>query len=99
MCRSDGTRLSPGTYIIGADCPVCAAQFWAYHTELVLYLAEGARFWRKQRRIQAWPEQEIEINGRAALVTHFESLTSSVKLEVVSASDTAEVISVHESSR
>jgi RNA polymerase sigma-70 factor (ECF subfamily) len=96
LAYSAGTPMSGGWWIASASCPACNSEMWAYHSELALYLPQGQRFWRKQRRIRTLPEQEIEANGRAAIVTRFESLTSTARLEVVSARDTAEIIHVQE---
>jgi hypothetical protein len=40
------------------------------------------------------PPREVEVAGRAALVTHFESVTGSATLDVVSACDTFETLAV-----
>ncbi len=38
------------------------------------------------------PEQQIEVDGAAALVTRFESVTAPARLEVVALRDTFEII-------
>jgi RNA polymerase sigma-70 factor (ECF subfamily) len=93
---SDGTLLSSGARIIGASCAECGTESWTYHTEMVLYLPAGRRFWWKHGRIRALPEQEIDVGGCPAIVTRFEDVTSTIRLEVVSIRDTLEVMSMHE---
>ncbi len=41
------------------------------------------------------PEREIEVDGRAAIVTCFQSVTGQSRLDVVSARDTFELIAVY----
>jgi RNA polymerase sigma factor (sigma-70 family) len=93
---SDGKHLSPGARIVGAWCDVCDAGCWTYHAEMVLYLPAGRRFWQRHKRIRALPEQEVELDGRAALVTSFEDVASTARLEVISARDSLKVLRVHE---
>jgi hypothetical protein len=52
------------------------------------------RFWRANPRMRILPPREVEVAGRAALVTHFESVTGSATLDVVSACDTFETLAV-----
>lgn len=93
---SDGTHLSPGARIVGAWCEDCNTGCWTYHTEMVLYLPAGRRFWQRHKRIRALPEQAIELDGRPALVTRFEDVASTARLEVVSARDTLNVLRIQE---
>jgi RNA polymerase sigma-70 factor (ECF subfamily) len=93
---SDGRHLSPGARIAGAWCDNCNAGCWTYHSEMVLYLPAGRRFWQRHKRIRALPEQQIEIDGCPALVTSFEDVASTARLEVVSARDTLNVLHIHE---
>jgi RNA polymerase sigma factor (sigma-70 family) len=63
----------------------------------VLSLPEGRRFWREHPRMRALPEREIEAQGTSAVVTSFESVTESARLEVVAARDTFEIVGIHAS--
>jgi hypothetical protein len=93
---SDGTHLSPGAWVVGAWCADCDAGCWAYHSELILYLPVGRRFWQRHKRIRALPEREAELDGRPTLVTRFENIAGTARLEVVSARDTLDVVRIHE---
>lgn len=41
------------------------------------------------------PDQHIEVDGRAAIVTSFESVTNNARLDVVCAYDTYEVLRIY----
>jgi hypothetical protein len=45
--------------------------------------------------MQLLPEREVEAAGRSAIVTTFQSLTGQARLEVVTARDVFEIISIH----
>jgi RNA polymerase sigma-70 factor (ECF subfamily) len=62
---------------------------------LALWSPAGRRFWRAHPRLRTLPEREVEAAGRAAIVTSFESVTDAARLDVVSARDTYEILSVH----
>jgi hypothetical protein len=62
---------------------------------LALWSPAGRCFWRAHLRLRTLPEREVEAAGRAALVTSFESVTDGARLDVVSARDTYEILSVH----
>jgi RNA polymerase sigma factor (sigma-70 family) len=62
---------------------------------LALWSPAGRRFWRAHPRLRTLPEREVEAAGRAALVTSFESVADAARLDVVSARDTYEILSVH----
>ena len=87
---------SPGARVVGAWCEDCDAGCWTYHSEMVLYLPAGRRFWQRHKRIRALPEEQLVLDGRPALVTRFEDIASSARLEVVSARDTLKVLRIHE---
>jgi RNA polymerase sigma-70 factor (ECF subfamily) len=52
------------------------------------------RFWRRHPRIRALPAQAIELAGRPAVLTSFESLEVQARLDVIAARDTYEVLRV-----
>jgi RNA polymerase sigma-70 factor (ECF subfamily) len=56
---------------------------------------EGWAFERKHRRIRMLPGREVEAAGVPAIVSRFESVAGSARLEVVLARDTLELIGVH----
>jgi hypothetical protein len=56
---------------------------------------EGWAFEREHRRIRTLPGREVEAAGVPAIVSRFESVARSARLEVVLARDTLELIGVH----
>jgi len=62
---------------------------------LSLWRPEGQRFWRDHPRIRLLPERTIEADGRAAIVTSYESVTGRATLDVIADRDTFRVIGVH----
>jgi hypothetical protein len=88
-------RGQRGVYL-RCDCRVgqhrlCSSQSRA----LTLQLPAAQRFWREHPRMRFVPEREIDIGGQAAVVSGFESLSDSARLEVVALRDTFEVISIN----
>lgn len=73
-------------------CDACGAIFDISLQGLALWRPEGRRFWREHPKIQALPDREVEVGGRAVLVTTFESVTERESLDVLFARDTYEVI-------
>jgi hypothetical protein len=64
-------------------------------SNLVLYQPRAWEFWRHHPRIYLLPERSIEANGRAAVVLSYLSLQGTARLDVVVASDTYEILSIH----
>ena len=54
------------------------------------------QFWHEQRRIRRLPEQAVEAEGRPAIVTVFEGVSSQATIAVVLAQDTYEMIRIVE---
>ncbi len=44
------------------------------------------------------PEQEVEVNGRSACLTTFESLMHTAYLDILSDAETLGIIAIHETS-
>lgn len=78
-------------YLWCAECGVGDAETW--HS-LTWSLPAARAFWREHPRMRFLPEREVEFAGSAAVVTGFESVTGSARLEVVSLHDTLEVVSI-----
>jgi RNA polymerase sigma-70 factor (ECF subfamily) len=76
-------------------CGYCGLRNTQSHAGLILASAQGQAFWRTHPRIRLLPEREVEIQGRAALVTSFASVTDGARFEVVSARETYEVLRVY----
>lgn len=76
-------------------CPACGANEEIALRHLALYLPEGQRFWREHPRIRTLPERAVEIDGRAALLLRFQSVSETAELAVVVARATYAVLGVH----
>ncbi|HEY7358740.1 MAG TPA: RNA polymerase sigma factor [Ktedonobacterales bacterium] len=77
-------------------CKRCSPErsSWTSLEGLVLALPEARSFQRDEPRIRLLPAQELERDGRPAIVTTFESVTTRARLVVVSARDTYEVLHI-----
>lgn len=69
-------------------CVDCQSYNWTSLEGLVLALPEARDFFREHPRIRALPQQEVEVDGQAAILTRFESVTNNESYEVVSAQET-----------
>jgi hypothetical protein len=91
----DNARPTPlflfGVYL---DCPRCGPMSHASPWHLTLHTPNAVRFWQRHPRIRALPTHESTVDGRAALVTGFESVQDSARIEIVSARDSYEVLRV-----
>jgi RNA polymerase sigma factor (sigma-70 family) len=76
-------------------CPGCGFGDGESWHSLTWSLPEARRFWQEHPRMRFLPEREIEVAGSPAVVTGFESLTGSARLEVVSLQDTCQVVSIN----
>ncbi len=76
-------------------CSSCELFNWTSLESLALALPEGQRFLQEHPRLHALPDLEVEVDGRAALLTRFESVTDNGRFEVVSTSDTFEVLLIN----
>lgn len=78
--------------VVNTPCPSCKGSSTISLEGLVLSLPESRRFLQTSPRIRTLPRQQVEVDGQAALVTRFESVTTSASLTIVSAYDTYEVL-------
>ena len=106
VCPRCGSPISTQQWMPGEAIPVpewlygihmtCAAcgVIWDNATpwHLTIDTPEALQFWRRHPRMRALPTREIEVDGRLALITGFESLDDHARLELVSARDTYEVL-------
>lgn len=74
------------------ECPQCGSVSDAPLQHLVLDLPLTQRFWRAYPRMRVLPEQKVNVNGRPAMLTIYESVTYSAQLQVITAIDTLEVL-------
>ena len=84
----------PYQHGVYATCLRCGILDSASAWHLTLDTPEAVRFWRRHPRIRPLPTHEIEVAGRPALVTGYESVESAARIEIVSARDTWETLSV-----
>lgn len=81
-------------------CDACDAVIWENTLSgLLLSLPAARHFWHEHPRLRTLPEREVEAQGGPALVTTFESVTESARLEIVSSADTLRVLKMHEATR
>lgn len=80
---------------IRLTCEVCGDTLTQSLSGLILTLPAGRKFWRDHQRIRTLQNREIEVGGRMAIVTSVESVTGSARLDVISVSDTFEVLAVY----
>ncbi|HEY7093841.1 MAG TPA: RNA polymerase sigma factor [Ktedonobacterales bacterium] len=80
-----------GVYL---DCPRCGPMSHASPWHLTLHTPSAVRFWQRHPCMRALPTHETTVDGRAALVTGFESVQDNARLEIVSARNTYEVLRV-----
>jgi RNA polymerase sigma factor (sigma-70 family) len=75
-------------------CDVVASteSWWS----LAQSLPEVRQFWREHPQMRFLPLREVEADGSAAIVTSFESVSGSARMEVVSSADTFEVIRLYQ---
>jgi RNA polymerase sigma factor (sigma-70 family) len=84
-------RNQPGVHVECVRCrEICSSSL----AGLVMSLPQVRQFWRENLRMRTLPETEIQIAGRVGLVTSFEAVTTSARLDVISDSDTYEVINI-----
>ncbi len=79
-------------YLWHPECGGGDSETW--HS-LTWSLPEARAFWRDNPRMRFMPAREIEFGGSPAVVTGFESVTGSARLDVVSLRDTLEVVSIN----
>jgi len=84
----------PGEESIYMWCPRCEIGDLETWHSLTLSLPEARRFWREHPRMRFLPERAVEVEGCPAVLTGFESLTGSARLEVVSLRDTLQVVRI-----
>jgi hypothetical protein len=76
-------------------CPGCGFYDGESWHSLTWSLPEARRFWQEHPRMRFLAEREIEVAGSPAIVTGFESLSGSARLEVVAIRDTCDVVSIN----
>ncbi|MHB8674758.1 MAG: RNA polymerase sigma factor [Candidatus Limnocylindrales bacterium] len=82
--RKDTARRDP---LISYYCSRCQFGTWNGQKVNLLGLPEVRRFWQDHPRMRIVPERESEVDGCAAVVTGFASVTSKDRLDLVYARD------------
>ena len=76
-------------------CPDCDIECWQSLEGLVLAAPDARRFERRHGRLRTLPPYAVEAEGRPALVTRVESVTSRDTLAVVTDVATFETLRIH----
>lgn len=92
MFRPGEASSLPYSYSLNAHCKACGWNDWESLESLVFALPQVQQFYRQYPRAHFLPTYEIEVDGRAAIVTSIESITNHGKITVVSAADTYELL-------
>src|SRR5437588_1633165 len=80
--------------LVAIYCESCRDSYRSVLEYLVLGLPEGQRFLQSHPRIRTLPNQEIETEGRLAIVTRAESVTDNATLTVIADYETYKVLHV-----
>lgn len=76
-------------------CEACGEGVSASLGGQVLALPQVQHFWREHPRMRTLPSHVLESEGRVAVVTSFQAVGGTARLDVVSDRDTFRVLSVH----
>ncbi|GAC1403454.1 MAG: hypothetical protein NVSMB52_17450 [Chloroflexota bacterium] len=88
------SQSSSGYENIYVACAHCSwADYETWHS-LSWSVPQVQEFWKRHPRMRFVPERSIKFDGRASVLTGFESVTSAARLEVVFLRDTYEVLHV-----
>ena len=85
------TQGAPGLHHV---CPRCGCVCWQSLDGLMLATPQGHQFERRHRRIRTLPPYAVEAEGRPALVTRMESVTSRDALTALADAETFEVLRI-----
>jgi RNA polymerase sigma-70 factor (ECF subfamily) len=96
-----GDSLPDGALLYGMylHCPTCDLLDGGSPWHLSLDTPEAQRFWRRHPRMRALPTQEVEAEGRPALVIGYESVTGNERLEIIADRATYQTLRVYGEAR
>jgi aerobic-type carbon monoxide dehydrogenase small subunit (CoxS/CutS family) len=80
--------------VVTVQCGYCNSAGITTLESLVLEAAEGQQFLRAHPRIRTLARQYLETDGRAAILTCFESVTDTARLDVISDEKTYEILHI-----
>jgi hypothetical protein len=86
-----GDAYEYGIYFL---CERCQRGDSATPLHLSIDTTVAQRFWRRHPRMRALPTRKLDLSGRPALLTGFESVEDGARLELISARDTYEILRV-----
>jgi len=75
-------------------CDRCGSTTATFLNEHALALPQARRFWQEHPRMRTLPERWVEIDGRGACISRFESLQATAALDVVWTPETLRVIDI-----
>ncbi|QBD80569.1 RNA polymerase sigma factor [Ktedonosporobacter rubrisoli] len=93
-CRWEGHNC-----VVNTACPVCQMACTTSLEGLTMSLPAARQFYREHQRIRTLPTQEVETEGRRALVVRFESVTANELLTVVTDYTTYKTLRIERGSR
>ena len=76
-------------------CATCNISNWSSLDFMLFSLPEAQRFWKEHPRLRTLPQQELEVFGRPALLTTFESITEQTRLDIITSADSFMVLNMH----
>jgi RNA polymerase sigma-70 factor (ECF subfamily) len=82
-------------HLLYVECAACGEAVSQSFQGLVSTLPQVQAFWRRHPRLRMVRQQEIEATGQSALVTSFESVVDTARLDVVVAHDNLRLLSSH----
>lgn len=89
---SDTLREVSGVCV---PCAQCRSTAYTSTTGIILQTPAVQHFWRDHPCMVVQPDQMIEMEGRATILTQLQSVRERATLDVISAADTYEVLHVH----
>lgn len=95
--KQGGTEYTewPDTRLLSIFCHFCHNSSTSTLEGLCHVTPEGSQFYREHGRIRTMPTQEMEAEGRHALVSRFESIAETAHLTVISDYETFEVLRIY----
>jgi hypothetical protein len=80
--------------VVAVLCDNCKASCITSLEPLVLETAQSQQFLRAHPRIRTLPRRYLEIDGRAAILSRFASVTDSAVLDIISDEETYEILHI-----
>jgi RNA polymerase sigma factor (sigma-70 family) len=81
--------------VVALQCEHCLSASITTLESLVLEATPAQQFLQAHPRIRTLPRRSLEVDGRAALLTRFESVTDSARLDIISDEETYELLHIY----